>query len=131
MSIIDKWKAAYLYGRALARFHAGRYGEAVKLFETVCTLDPADDDVEICHAYLGRSYLAIGEVDQAISHMRRAYNYLVYNKSSDDWRQNDERSKLLSDYSRALKKAGRFTEAEDVDLKAETMLQRQREHSSR
>jgi len=58
---------AACFGKGIMKFQQGRFEDAARLLEKSFRLDPEDDQIEFCNAYLGRSYLALGRKDDALS----------------------------------------------------------------
>lgn len=69
MTLLRKWRAAFLYGRALGKFNRRKYKNAARLFRTVSTLETNDERKELTYSYLGRSYLALGQKNDTLEAM--------------------------------------------------------------
>lgn len=125
MALFAGLRAACLYGRALARFHQRRYQEAVRLLEKVCQLDPNHERNDLYHAYLGRSYLALGQHDDALKYLSHAYN--PFCKRSHLLREGGEKREFvefLTAFSTVLGKVGQRDRAQEVKHQAEEFLAR-------
>jgi tetratricopeptide (TPR) repeat protein len=123
MALFAGLRAACLYGRALTRFHQRRYQEAVRLLEKVCQLDPYHERNDLYHAYLGRSYLALDQHDDALKHLSRSYD--PFCERSHLLREDGEKREFvefLIAFSNALGKVGQRERAQEVKHKAEKFL---------
>jgi tetratricopeptide (TPR) repeat protein len=125
MSFLAKWKASYLYGRALARFYQRRYAEAAQLLKKVCQLDPNHERNDLYYAYLGRSYLALGQIEYALDWLSRAYEPLCRRSHLlKEKREKREFVEFLTAFSTVLGKVGQGERAQEVKQKAEEFFAR-------
>ncbi len=125
MALFAGVRAACLYGRALVRFHQRRYQEAVRLLEKVCQLDPHHERNDLYHAYLGRSYLALGQHADALKHLSHAYDSFC--KRSHLLREDGEKrefAEFLTAFSSVLGQVGQRDRAQEVKHKVEEFLAR-------
>jgi len=120
MWFFKRWKAAFLYGRAIMRFRQKRYEDAVRLFEIVCKLEPDDERKELTYSYLGRSYLALRQYDEALRMMSRAYE-LFRGRSRIITDENDQRefTKFVGEYVKVLIKVGQNKRAKEIQQEVE------------
>jgi tetratricopeptide (TPR) repeat protein len=120
MWFFKRWKAAFLYGRALMRFRQKRYEDAVRLFGIVCKLEPEDERKELTYSYIGRSYLALGQYDEALRMMSIAYELFRgrYRITKD---KNDQRefTKYVEEYVKILNKVGQNEKAKEIQREVE------------
>lgn len=130
MWFFKRWKAAFLYGRALMRFRQKRYEDAVRLFGIVCKLEPDDERKELTYFYLGHSYLALGQHDEALRMMSRAYelfrgHYLIITDENDQ----REFTKFVDEYVKILNKFGQNERAKEIQREVEEWkISRERLH---
>jgi tetratricopeptide (TPR) repeat protein len=73
MRSLARLRSAAAYGRGMGKFLRGRYHDAIPALERSRALDPEAERVELCDAYLGRCFLAIGDVPRAYEYLSRAY----------------------------------------------------------
>jgi tetratricopeptide (TPR) repeat protein len=76
MRIIKKYKAAFIYGKALKQFFNGNYKNAINYFERVLELEPRYGNRGYTRYYLGRSFFAVEDTERAKEEMSAAYNML-------------------------------------------------------
>lgn len=89
------------YARALQDYYAGKYGEAVKVFERILAVPLQHEDL---HYNLGCAYFRMGELGRAIYHFEKA---LTLDPEADDARFNlaTARSLAAAKVKDELKKA--------------------------
>jgi len=123
VSLFSKWRAAALYGKALARFHQRRYKNAAHILEKVCRLDPDNERKELQFSYLGRCYLALGRYEESLQQLSCAYESFT-ERSQSLQRDFDRREFLdfLNAYSDALKRVGQLDRAREVAREAEKYI---------
>ena len=73
MRFLARLRSAGAYGTGLGNFFKGRYDDAIRALERSRALDPEGERMELCDAYLGRCYLAIGDVPRAHEYLSKAY----------------------------------------------------------
>ena len=123
MWFFNKARAAFLYGRALMRFKQKRFKDAVRLFETVCKLEPNDERKELTYSYLGRSYFALGQHHEALEIMSQAYElFLKRVQGIEDEIDKSEFKKFVKEYADALVKVGQDEHAREVLHEAEKFI---------
>ncbi len=114
MSFAGKWIAAYLIGRAIMGFYQQRYKDTVRLLEKVRKLDPENEKNELFCSYLGRSYLALEQYDDALEMMSRAYElFLKKDKDMEDI-DRQEFKQYLNAYIDLLEKVDQSERAQDI-----------------
>lgn len=120
MGLLAKWIASGLYGIAMARFARGRYSEAARLLEKVCRLAPDEERMELCYAYLGRSYLALGQHKRALELLSRAHEpYRIQSHSIEDEFGQRQFVEFLRAFSDVLRKTAQPDRAEEIAREAE------------
>lgn len=122
MYFFRKWRASFLYGRAVMRFYQKRYEDTSRLMEKVCELDPNMERKEYCYSYLGRSYSALGQYDNALKLMLQAYELFKNQIIEDDYKQR-EFVDFMEAFSDTLHKSGQIDRAQEIkcELKEHTM----------
>lgn len=102
------------------RFRQKRYEDAVRLFGIVCKLEPEDERKELTYSYIGRSYLALGQYDEALRMMSIAYELFRgrYRITKD---KNDQRefTKYVEEYVKILNKVGQNEKAKEIQREVE------------
>lgn len=120
MKILNKYKASYLYGKALSKFLKGKYDEAILIFENICLLDSKYKNEGYTRYYLARSYNFLDQKEKAKKEMAIAYDMIKSRVQKDTERKDIEYLKTLSsEYSNLLKKVGENKLAETI--RQETM----------
>ena len=76
MRIIQKYRAAFIYGKALKKFLNGNYKNAISHFEEVLKLEPMYGHRGYTRYYLGRAFFALNDTKRAKEEMSAAYNML-------------------------------------------------------
>lgn len=119
MMMINSFKtylAAFLYGRALMKFHKTKYKEAARIFKKVCQLDPEQERREFTYYYLGRSLLEIGKHDEALEYLSNSYELFSVRiqdiKDKSEW---EEFMNCAQYYLKALNKAGQIEQARKIE----------------
>ncbi|MBI2877964.1 MAG: tetratricopeptide repeat protein [Candidatus Tectomicrobia bacterium] len=119
MSLFAGWRAAYLYGRAVARFYQQRYEEAAHLLEKVCKLDPEHERKELYYSYLGRSYLALGQYSKALDFLSHAYEpFCKRSHTLENEFERREFVEFITAFSDVLRRVGQADYAQEVSRKA-------------
>jgi len=114
-----EFRAAGVYGRALARFYQRRYAEAALLFERAEELNPDTDRFHVAHALRGRCYRALGRDKEALECLSRAYEpYLGQREALDSDYSRREFVEFLSAFSDVLLRTGQVDRAEEVARQA-------------
>ena len=73
MKMLAKSLAAFKYGRGLMHFIKERYHKAIKSIEHSLNLDPGlKDNTWHTYSVLGRSYLALGDIEKADKLIKKA-----------------------------------------------------------
>jgi tetratricopeptide (TPR) repeat protein len=73
MKMFAKSLAAFKYGRGLMHFIKKRYHKAIKSIEHSLNLDPElKDNTWHTYSVLGRSYLALGDIEKADKSIKKA-----------------------------------------------------------
>ena len=118
--LFTKLRASFLYGRALNRFYRRKYEDAARLLEKSLKLDPFDERNELTLVYLGRSYLALGRLKEAMELLSRAYQPYFQRKATleSDFEQK-EFLEFLNAYHEVLHKMGELDRAREVAHEAE------------
>ena len=111
---LRQWKAAFLYGRAVMRFHQAKYYEAARLLEEVCSLDPHQDKMELNYAYLGRCHLALGDHETSIKYFSNAFQLLTKRGGSVQGDTQREMRDFLKAYIHVLHETGQTEQANHV-----------------
>lgn len=120
MGFLTKWIAAGLYGIAMARFFQGRHSEAARLLEKVCRLAPDEERMELRYAYLGRSYLSLGQHKKALGLLSRAYEpYRIQSQSPEDEFEQRQFIEFLHAFRDILRITGRPDRAQEIAHEAE------------
>ena len=123
MGVFAKWRASFLYGRALRRFYQKNYLDAARLLQKVCELDPHHERNELYHSYLGRSYLSLGRYDDALQVLCRAYEpFRKRSQQLDTDFGRQEYVDTLNALSDVLHKVGQSSRAREVAHEAEEYL---------
>ena len=120
MSFFNGWRAVYLYGKAIAKFHRHQYDDSARLLEKVRQLDTQPERGELYDAYLGRSYLALGSLGAALTALTRTYE--PFCKQSLHFTEDDERDDFiiyLAAFSEVLRKVNQTDKAEEIARQAE------------
>ncbi len=116
MRFLSGFKAQCLWLRGLKRFHQGRSDEAVRLFTQAFALDPKTYEVSsLHHALLGRSYLALGQLENALAMLSRAYE-LFHAEEQSRWREFEREQFVatLKAFANALHRCGQLERAKEV-----------------
>lgn len=125
MSFIEKWIAAYLYGRAIMGFYKQRYKDTVRLLEKVRKLDSDNEQKELFCSYLGRSYLALERYDDALEMMSLAYElFLKKSENMEEEFERQEFKQFLNAYIELLEKVGQTERAQDIAHEQRFVLER-------
>jgi tetratricopeptide (TPR) repeat protein len=110
------FKAQCLWLRGLKRFHQGRCDEAVRLLRQAFVLDPTTYEVSSLHyALLGRSYLALGQLEDALTMLSHAYE-LFHQEDQSRWREFEREQFMatLKAFANTLHRCGQFARAQEV-----------------
>ena len=76
MSFLGSNLMSSLYcGKGFEKFRMGKFKEAIKIKKKAIKHDPNGERMEIVYSLLGRSYLAIGDNEKAITNLEKAYKY--------------------------------------------------------
>ena len=116
MRFLAGFKAQSLWLRGLKRFHQGRCDEAARLFTEAFNLDPKTYEVSSLHySVLGRSYLALGQADNALAMLSRAHD-LFHADDRSRWRDFEWQEFVLTlkAFANALHRCGQFERAKQV-----------------
>jgi tetratricopeptide (TPR) repeat protein len=105
------------------KFQQGRFEDAARLLEKSFRLDPEDDRIEFCNAYLGRSYLALGRTDDALDQMSRAYARFEKERPEieNEYAQR-EFQKFIRHYIKVLNKVGQTERANEVKAGSQGLM---------
>ena len=68
----------------MGSFQQRRYRETIRLLARACQLDPDLEHSDLNNASLGRSYLALGQHNEALASLSRAYEPYCQRKLRND-----------------------------------------------
>lgn len=120
MGFFSGLRASGLYGLAVGRFGKRKYADAARLLEKAYKLDPGYDESEIYHSYLGRSYLALGQYNEALDQLSRACQ--MFRGRARSLQKGFEQQQFLATLnalSDVLQKVGQLDRAREIAREAE------------
>jgi tetratricopeptide (TPR) repeat protein len=121
MRVIKKLLASWYTGGAFSRFARKNYKDAADLFEKALRLDPDSGRKELSYSCLGRCYLVLGRMNEALKNLSMAYE--LYEKNISAALQNDfelsQYKEFLKAYSYALEQIGKSEYAHEIARRAE------------
>ncbi len=120
MRLIRRLLAGLYVGSAFRKFIDTKYEDAARLFEKALRLDPNSDRMELTYSCLGRCYLHLGRMDEALKNLSLAYD--LYQKNMSTVFQSEfeltQYKDFLNAYSCALEKVGQIDFAREVAQQA-------------
>jgi tetratricopeptide (TPR) repeat protein len=126
MQLIRKMLAGWYAGAGATKFAKQKYEEAARLFEKFLRLDPNSGRTEMTYSFLGRCYLALGQMDKALHNFSVAYE--MYQKNISAVLSEFERTQykeFLKAYSYALMKAGQLDHSQEIARKAKDLMEKE------
>ena len=82
MKLFREWKAAALFGRGAGKFYRQDYAAAARSLRSALTLDPNMNHVWQTLSLLGRCHLALGESEESLRVLQKAYDALPDDRST-------------------------------------------------
>jgi lipoprotein NlpI len=124
MRIIQRYRAAFIYGKGLKKFLNGNYKGAISHFEEVLKLEPMYGNKGYTRYYLGRAFFALDDTKRAKEEMSDAYNMLRERILADKENEKDGRylDTLADEYIQLLLKLNEKALAKEIKIDREKVL---------